>query len=265
MPDLSWAKHRKLLRTPDIGFNAEVYRHFKINDLPGGGAALRDSLLIGAKDSRSKANFKIQYFRDQVQKVHLKPTIIGQIKDEFDESVSYKCQVQLYFRQDSDAVPSGKKAVTAQISFRLDETHKTITETNYKALANKIKVELAPRDGYLWNKGKILCLYNDEERGYRLQIYALSEAEGEQVVKKILSIQDHPFDEKLFRHSTPKRNSENTPGKVTILGTSYSEPRWRPTATVRFMWADLIVWNVPEPICLVDNSGIRLNPVLRGG
>lgn len=264
MPDLSWAKHRKLLRAKDIGFNAEVYRHFKtVDDNTSGRTALRDSLLVGTKDSRSTALFKIQYFRDQVQKTHLKPTIIGQIKDTFDESVSYKCQVQLYFRQDSDAVPVDKKPVDAQISFRLDETYKTISKSKYESLANKIKATLAAGDGYKWSKGKILCLYNDEERGYRLQIYALNETEGEQVIKKILSIQDHPFDEKLFRHSTPKRNSENTPSKVTILGTSYTEPRWRPTATVQFMWADLIVWNVPEPICLVDNSGIRPNPVLR--
>ena len=148
MPDLSWAKHRKLLRTKDIGFNAEVYRHFKTVDDTTGRIALRDSLLVGTTDSRSTALFKIQYFRDQVQKTHLKPTIIGQIKDTFDELVSYKCQVQLYFRQDSDAVPVDKKPVDAQISFRLDETYKTISKSKYEFLANKIKLELAAGEGY---------------------------------------------------------------------------------------------------------------------
>ncbi len=255
MPDLSWAKHRKLLRAPEIGFNAEVYRHFKTND-DAGRNSLRDSLLIGTKDSRSTALFKIQYFRDQVQKNHLKPVVVGEIKSSFDEKVVYKCQVQLYFKQDSDAVPTGGIPIDAVVSFRLDETHETITKAKYTTLARAIATEFASGEGYRWNKGKQLCLYTDLAKGYNFQVYAYSDTEGEEVIKKVLSLQNHSFESDLFRVTNPKKSSDSTPGSVTILGESRKKPRWRPTGYVRFQYADLLVWNV-DPIPLVDISGTR--------
>lgn len=258
MADLTWPKQRKLLRAPEIGFNAEVYRHFKeIDDFPNRVAA-RDACLIGAKDSRSTASFKIQYFREFVQQVHNKPTIVGQPKHQLDQFVQYKCQCFLYFKQDPGSVPKGKQPLAAEIHFRIDETHKTITDAKINTLAKQIKRALVTgNDGYKWNKGKYLAKYDDPENGYFLQIYASSEDEGERVARKILSIQDHPFNEKIFRVTKPKRNSENTTGKITILGEQVSEPRWRPTATVEFAYADLIVWGLDDPISLVDLGKVR--------
>lgn len=268
MPDLTWPKIRKLLRAPDIGFNAEVFRYFKNENLDpadvGGRIKVRDFCLIGAKDSRSTALSKIQYFRDQVQRAHLKPTIIGVSKSELDASISpkYKPHVILYFRQDLNAVPNGMTAIEARISFRLmNQTSTSITRIKIEALASRIRAELAVHPGWTFDKGKYIVHYNDPELGYHLQIYALSTTEGERVVKKILSIQNHVFNEKLLSNSTPGRNSENTPSNIKILGKTYKEPRWRPTASVRFLYADLILHDLPEPICLVDRSGIRPNPV----
>lgn len=269
MPDLSWPKQRKLLRAAGIGFNAEVYRHFNdVDDTPANKTAkrktLRDSLLIGAKDSRSTALAKIQYFRDQVQKTHLKPTIIGQLKTSRDAEIVYRCQVQLYFQQDLDAVPVGEERIDAEISFRLEQSHETITKTQYETLATKIKADFAtPNTGYTWDKGKHICWYKDEKLGYDFQVYALSETEGENVIKKVMGIRAHTFDSNLFKITTPKKASDNTPGNVTILTKSRKKPKWRPTAKVRFQYANLIVWNVPDPICLVDRTGMRPNPVLR--
>lgn len=268
MPDLSWPKQRKLLRAPNIGFNAEVYRHFRdLDDNPSASVsrkALRDSLLIGAKDSRTTAITKIQYFRDQVQKVHLRPTIIGQPKTSRDAEIVYRCQVQLYFLQDLAAVPVGEEPSDAVISFRLEQTHETITKAQYEALATKIKTEFAtPQTGYLWDKGKHICWYKNETEGYDFQVYALSETEGESVIKKVMGIRNHTFDDKLFKVTSPKKASDNTPSSVTILGKSRKKPKWRPTVKVRFQYADLIVWNVPDPVCLVDRTGMRPNPVLR--
>lgn len=258
MADLTWPKQRKLLRAPEVGFNAEVYRHFKeIDDLPNRVAA-RDACLIGAKDSRSTASFKIQYFREFVQRVHNKPTIIGQPKTKFDQDVRYKCECQIMFRQNKGSVPKGKSPIEAEMSFRIDETHLTITDAKINQLASRIKTELAPNNqGFKFNKGKYICWYIDKERGYELQIYAVSPAEGEKVVKKILEIQNHPYDEKIFKHTEPRRNSENVTGKMTILGEQVNEPRWRPTATVEFVYADLAIWGLDDPVSLVDLIGIR--------
>lgn len=261
MADYYWPKQRKLLRAPNIGYNAEVHRHFKdIDDTPNR-KAIRDLCLIGAKDSRGTAESKIRYFRNFVQKVHSKPTIVGELKTSRDQQIVYKCQVQLYFQQDKDAVSLGNAPVDAQITFRLEQTHETITEAQYKQLAAKIKAEFATGNGYTWNKGKHICWYKDELNGYDFQVYAMSENEGEQIIKKVMQLKGHAFDDKLFRVTTPKKNSDTTPGNVTILGTSRKKPRWRPTATVRFLWADLIIWNIPEPITLVDRTGIRYKPV----
>lgn len=266
MPDLTWPKLRKLLRAPDIGFNAEVFRHFKENLDPadvGGRTKVRDFCLIGAKDSRTTAEAKIRFFRDQVQKVHNKTTIIGELKTSRDEKVTYRPQVILYFEQDKDSVPSGKTPLNAEISFRLhDETYETITKTKYEQLAQKIKTEFATPQRYAWSKGKHICWYKDESKGYDFQVYALSEAEGEKVIKKVMDIRSHNFEENIFKITTPKKSSDNTPSNVKILGKTRKKPRWRPTATVRFMWADLVIWNVPEPITLVDTTGIRYNPVI---
>ena len=267
MPDLSWPKQRKLLRAPNIGFNAEVYRYFRDVDDNNPQAsvsrkALRDSLLIGAKDSRTTAITKIQYFRDQVQKVHIKPTIVGELKANVDERMIYKCQVELYFQQDRDAVPSDFTPIDARISFRLSETSETITEAKYRAIANKIKTEFTATNGYVWDKGKYLCWYEDRGKGYHFQIYALNESEGEKIIKKVMAIQDHTFDEKLFRVTEPKRASDNTPANQTILGKTYKKPRWRPTGRVRFLWAELMVHGLPNPITLVDRTGTRYRPVI---
>lgn len=266
MSNRAWAAIRKILRSSN-GYNKEVYNHFK--DIEDDGTpitfnrkALRDACLIQANDSILMANARVRLFREEVQRAHLKPTVIGEFKTNFDEKVTYRCQVVLYFFQDIGAVPEGYKPIDARISFRLDETHLTITEAKYKILANKIKTELATGTPYSFNKGKYLCLYEDDALGYNFQIYTSSETEGENVIKKIMSIQNHTFNEKLFRCSTPKRNSDNNPGTVTILGKSRKKPRWRPTGTVKFRYADLVIHDLPNPIVLVDRTGTRANPVI---
>jgi hypothetical protein len=246
-----------------------VYRHFKDldEDLPSQSRlALRNSLLVQAKESRTSAMFKIQYFRDFVQKVYLKPTIIGVEKEELDMqlSVDYKPHVILHFRQDLAAVPDGFTPLRVRISFRLvNESATALTRSNLNALAMQIKNELALNGGYSFNKGKVCCNYIDKENGYSLQIYALSEAEGEQVVKKILSLRNHAFDSDKFRVNTPSKNSLNNPGSILILGETAKKARWRPTGRVRFQYADLMIRNKMEPICLVDRSWARSKTIER--
>lgn len=266
MPDRSWALQRKLMRAKNIGFNAEVYRHFK--DVDEGSTAtrlaLRDSLLVQAKESRTSALFKVQYFREFVEKVHSKPSIIGVPKQEFDTHFSpeYRPIVSLYFQQDRDAVPLGFAPVRAEISFRLmNETEETLTKANLETLAKNIKNELALNQGFTFNKGKRIASYIDKQLGYYLQIYVNSEAEGIEVIKKVLGIQSHTYDEDKFRVTEPKRNSLNTPSSITIAGTTYKKPRWRPTATVRFQWASLLTYSNPDPFYLVDRTLSRPNPI----
>lgn len=266
MPDRSWALQRKLMRAPNIGFNAEVYRWFSDIDegTPGNRLTLRNSLLIQANESRTSAIFKINYFREFVQKVHSKPSIIGIAKEDFEQSlpVELKPYITLYFQQDRAAVTPGLAPLKASISFRLmNETSTSITKTNVEALATKIKNEFALGQGYTFNKGKDIVNYIDVENGYRLRLYVINKAEGEQVVRKTLEIRNHTYDADKLSLVNPERNSLNNPSNVTILGDTYKKPRWRPTGTVRFQWAHLTLYGNPDPIYLVDRTLSRPRPI----
>lgn len=194
----------------------------------------------------------------------LQPAIIGMRKESFDLflGTEYRPMVTLLFKQDSDAVPPGYYPIEAEISFRLmSETTESLTQANLKTLATQIKNELATGQGYTFNKGKYLCKYYDKENGYDLQLYALNEAEGEQVARKIVGIRNHSFIDHNFKVTIPRANSVNTTGNINILGKSTKKQRWRPTAKVRFLFANLIIHNRPEPVCLVDRTGRKRNPV----
>ncbi len=62
-----------------------------------------------------------------------------------------------------------------------------------RALATQIKNELALPRPYAFEKGKYLCKYVDKEHGYDLQLYTVSDTEGEQVARKIVGIRSHTF------------------------------------------------------------------------
>lgn len=94
-----------------------------------------------------------------------------------------------------------------------------------------------------------------------MQIYTISRAEGKDVVRKILSLRDHVYDDKKFRLTDPERDSVNNPGKIVVAGETYTEPRWRPTGTVRFQWAYLLFHANPDPVYLVDRTLSRPNPI----
>lgn len=264
MTDRNWALQRKLLRAANIGFNAEVYRWFK-NDDAANRKALRDSLLIQAKESRTSAMFKIQYFREFCQKVHDKVNIIGTLQETYESENSFvgHPQITLFFQQDIDAVPNDYYPITAEISFRLmNETNTTLTEANIKTLATQIKNELAINKGYTFDKGKYLCRYIDKEHGYNFLLYTISDAEGEQVARKIVGIRNHTFIEENFKVTTPRKNSVNTTTKINILGVPTKKSRWRPTAKVRFMYANLYIPERPEALCLVDRTGSKYKPAI---
>lgn len=255
-----WIHLRSFLRQT---YNDEVRKHFK--DLPAnidpdnstGRASAMRSCLITPNDSLMLMNIKVLNFRFAVQQVHLRPTVYGIPTETYQESVEFKLAVKLFFSQDAASVPDKRYPVEAEISFRLDnETYKTWTPAKSQTLANQIRTELAANGGYRWSKGKHLAIYRDPEHGYNLHIYALSETEGEEVVKKILSIRNHAFESDKFSCSTPKRNSNNNPtGTELIYGKSRKKRRWRPNATVRFRWASIQIWGVEEDVILVDKTG----------
>ncbi|AFZ12629.1 hypothetical protein Cri9333_1744 [Crinalium epipsammum PCC 9333] len=244
-------------------YNKEVHEYFKDlsplddPDINSGRSATKAACLIAAVDSQNMALLKMNNFYYVVQKSHLKPAIFGQTISSYQEStVPYKPQVLLYFKQDGASVPNDKEPVTAEISFRLvKETHKTIEPIEAKRLATKIKNIFTLADGYKFSKGKIICTYKDIENGYQIRLYVPSDTEAVEVIKKVLSIQDHAYNDDFFTSHIPKKDTINNPGKETVYGRLVSKRRWRPTAIVRFQYATLDIYGLDQPIVLVDRSG----------
>lgn len=182
--------------------------------------------------------------------------VYGIPTDVYQESVTFKPQVKLFFKQDEDAVPPKMRAVRAELTFRLqDKTSATITPGDAMALATAIKQEFVSggSTGFTWSKGKIKTTYFDRDKGYELYIFALNKVEGEKVVKKILDIRGHPYDsEKLVEHVPTRQSINNPTGHRMVYGELVDNIRWRPTANVRFQWASLQIHGKLRDIFLVD-------------
>lgn len=257
MPVRDWAQIRKILRNGD-SFNREVYDWFRDADNNDTRRALRDDLLIGAKDSIQIAQIKIKTFREIIQKTHLKPDIIGMPKIDLDADVTYRPEVTLHFKQSKESVPKGKHAKSARISYRLmNQTSSTLSRTELITLGRDIYNDFAKPTAYRFNKGKIIGWYIKPEEGLNLQIYCHTEEIGETVVKKILSHRNLTFDNDIFKYSKPNRNTDPTPGSITILGNSVSKPVWRPTVFVEFDHASINLHNDSQIRVLCDLSGLN--------
>lgn len=189
---------------------------------------------------------------------NLQAPLYGIPVTQYQEEVSFHPQVELFFAQDSDAVPVGKSAIQARLNFRImGETESTMTETKSKTLATAIKTEfMAANKGITFTKGKNIVSYVDKANGYYLQIYASSKVEGEGVIKKILSIQNHTYDSDRLTIHTPDRSSVTSPvGTRKVYGKQIDKQRWRPTANVRFRFATLKLAGLIRDVILIDTTG----------
>lgn len=247
-------------------YNREVNEYFRdidpelIPENVNGRQSAKRSCLIMPADSQNLSLMKQINFYFTFHKAHLKPEIYGNPADSFQEEVTFRPIIQLFFRQDDEAVPDGYQPLRAQIGFRLmNETSQTITKTNLTAIANKIKTEFATGSGFIWSKGKIKRVCKDSENGLNLTILCINETEGTGIIKKIYDILGKPYDENKCSTVTPERNSVNVPGNRTILGTTVKEKRWRPTGNVRFTYAVALVHGLSKSVVLVDRTGRYLD------
>jgi hypothetical protein len=185
--------------------------------------------------------------------------LFGMPVADYEERVRYKPQVTLYFGQDDDSVPQGGSPSNAELSFRLiNETPQTITESELNTLALRIKNEFGTANGYRWRKGKILCTYKNIDDGINSMVYAYSESEGTEVIRKICDAANRPFDNDYLTIHESRRSWPSSAGTQVILGKSRKKPVQRPIVYVRFRRATVSIHGLPNPITLVgrrwDNS-----------
>lgn len=181
----------------------------------------------------------------------------------------HKPKLVLYFREDSDFVPTGTQSTTPHgrdrkdsiISFRLmDETSQTFSEANGTALGQKIKEVFGADGGFIWNKGKTLYSYTDWEKGYQLQLLCRNEVEAKRVTTAALSIKNDTPD---WRNLQEVKNDQEAlrypvnPGTQVIMGKTVNKPVERPTVDVRFQYAYVKLSGVKEPVTLYDRRRKR--------
>lgn len=255
--------------------NREIRKHFR--DLFGEsdtwepevatsrGQMLR-ALLHEESDTIEMTNARMMlYYFTYGQARALQPAIYGMPVIAFQELFHFHPQIRLLFLEDSTLVEDGYEHVKAEISFRLmDEKHTTITPAKAETLAKKVRSLFGNNGGFSWKKGKEKWTYFDVERGYQLRLLAWNEVEAKKVIEQVLDIQGHtPNWEAFLTVATKKRSFPIVPGTHFIYGKQRRKPRDRPTAYVRFRYAELKIWGLFKDVTLVDLTGTRRDALIK--
>lgn len=194
----------------------------------------------------------------------LHPPLYTMPTDRYQQEIKFAPQITLYFREDLEDVEEGYSPIDAEVSFRvMNETSETFTPTNAMALARRVQSEFATGTAHRWQKGRVKLNYRDGTKGYLLSINAYSEAEGKDLIRKVLSIQAHTLDESKLTISQLGEAPAIVPPLDHIYGESRRLPRRRPVGWVRFKYAECHVWGIKQPITLVDLTLSRRQPLLR--
>lgn len=183
----------------------------------------------------------------------LQAPIYGIPIENYHDSVEFKPQIKLIFHEKkADAIAADRIPIRAQIGFRLmGKTSTTITEDEIKALATKIKSVFVGTTVYSFARGERKVSYRDPTNGYHMILAVPSIEVGEEVVKKVLSIQNHTFNPDYFTISASSKNYAAITGTNQIAGKQYRKPKQRPTGTVRFRRAELSLHGMYKDILLV--------------
>lgn len=252
-----------LIRT----YNQEVREEFSDltddDDLNVPRSSLRVACRITDDDSALQCLIRMMFFYFTVRRARdIQAPMYAIPTDTYQANVRFRPIVKLYFRQDLDAVPAGRRPVEAVISYRIrNEQYNTITEAELRSHALRIRTEFGTGARYVWTKGRLLVTYRDLENGINLQIYAVSKAEAIQVINKVLDCAQVPYDaDRVVTHDSEEDFPAN-PGTHLVLGKSRPKPVRRPVANVRFQRATASIWGIPNDICLVDYPFRDKNPL----
>jgi hypothetical protein len=115
----NWENLQSFLRKT---YNKEVNEWFKdepdaVPDNNTSRSQAKRACLLLPKETQNLAVLKMMTFRYVCQQVHLRPDVFGINFDNYNQDVSFRPQVRLYFRQDSVAVADGRRPVEGEITF----------------------------------------------------------------------------------------------------------------------------------------------------
>lgn len=159
------------------------------------------------------------------------------------------------------------RAVVGRVSCRIMNKDSTnITPQDLESYAGRIKTLFGGETPFIWERGKESYSYTDHIKGYRLKVLAANEQAARKVVEQVLDIQSHSPDWEFMNKNTPvvaaETKYDDTPGRKTILGKPYREPRRRPRVTLKFWKAEIFIPGIAGNILLCDRTGYlyRANP-----
>lgn len=249
--------------------NKAVRKYFKNqadNDISTPKAGLKHACLIKDDDSGIMVQMRQWLFEITVGNAQsVQRPVYGIPVNEYQPDRRFKPQVKLYFLESWDETTHSNERIPqaeGEITFKLmDESSETISRAKAETLARAIKQELAT-PVFTWEKGWYKSTYLDIERGYDLRLFVKNKAEGERVVRKILSIRNHAFERDNFQFIDHDRTYPVNAGTHRVYGRTVKKFIKRRRVDVEFKFAQLLIWGQPNPINLVATNGSRLRSVI---
>jgi hypothetical protein len=192
------------------------------------------------------------YARDQF------PIVAGSLLDEIDANITYKPKITLYFKEEEDDVDPGYRPARMEASWRLvEETTQTITTAKLTTIANKIKANFGSGSGYLFRRGRKIVAYQKRSEGYNFVLRARELSDGKDLVREILTMNGHSFDNEILKLSVVEDETNAfpyNPGTQLVLGKRRPKPRKRPMVNVRFRYAYATVAGWGKPVYLYSKN-----------
>lgn len=246
--------------------NQNVQKFFKNqpdDDISTPKASLKHACLIKDSDTADMVVIrKLMFEFDAGHAQSLQAPIYGIPVNDFQGEVTFKPQVHLHFQERYPYIADRIRPVRGEISFRLmNETGEGWNRGKSEALAKDIKREFATPI-FVWNKGKYVYYYKDIENGYQFRLYVQAKSEGERITRAVLGIRGHAFNDDNSDYVENTRTYPNNPGNHTIYGRSVPKPIRRPTADVRFRYAQLTLHGRTKVINLVSTPEVGLREVI---
>jgi hypothetical protein len=240
------------------------YKNQPDDDISTPKASLKHGCLIKDGDTVEMTMMRLWLFEVTVGHLQaVNPVVYGIPTLEFQRATKFKPQVRLTFTQPREDIDDDSEYNyhESQITFRLmNQTSETIARVDAERLAIAIKREMATPP-FVWEKGWYKYSYQDIEKGYDFSLYVRSKAIGEQIVRKVLAIQNDTFNPNCVTYHDHDRTYPLNSGTHRVYGKLRRKYVKRPRVDVKFRYAQLHIQGMPNPINLVSVGG-RLRSVI---
>lgn len=175
----------------------------------------------------------------------------------FHESVAFKPQIKLFWREDSeDAKNNNRYPLRAEYTVRYRGKYES--KRDLEQLGKKINSIFNSPKAHVFTKGRTKYSYRDKTKGYELIITANSDNDAKDVINKLLAIQeDSPLDEEFLTKSTSDKNWSKKE-TVRVAGQAFSKPKKRQVGKVHFTHAEFAVHGMARDRVLVSNLRSRV-------